>query len=80
MGTTNFQVTRVTLFSVTCLISEHVARLVHYGDSSKVPSWSWRIETELTSPLQEEIGIETDEDVGCNITDYMSLGAKKQKK
>lgn len=39
-----------------------------------------RIETDLRSSLQEEIGIETDEDVGCNITDYINLGAKKQKR
>lgn len=29
--------------------------------------------------IQEEIGIEADEDVGCNIVDYSNLGVKKQK-
>ena len=29
--------------------------------------------------MQEEIGIETDEDVGCNIVDYSNLGVKKQR-
>jgi hypothetical protein len=37
------------------------------------------IETDLRSCLQEEIGIETDEDVGYNITDFSNLGVKKQK-
>lgn len=39
-----------------------------------------RIQTDLRDSPQEEIGIETDEDVGCNISDYINLGAKKQKK
>lgn len=36
--------------------------------------------TENLKALREEIGIETDEDVGCNISDYVNLGAKKQRK
>ncbi|XP_024362271.1 homologous-pairing protein 2 homolog isoform X1 [Physcomitrium patens] len=33
--------------------------------------------TENLKDLKEEIGIETDEDVGCNIKDHSNLGAKK---
>lgn len=29
--------------------------------------------------VQEELGIETDEDVGCNLADYGGLGAKPLK-
>ncbi|KAG0582127.1 hypothetical protein KC19_3G036100 [Ceratodon purpureus] len=35
--------------------------------------------TENLKDLKEEIGIETDEDVRCNITDFSNLGVKKQK-
>lgn len=35
--------------------------------------------TESLKDLKEEIGIETDEDVGCSIVDYSNLGVKKQK-
>jgi hypothetical protein len=30
--------------------------------------------------VQEELGIETDEDAHCNIADYSNLGVKKPKK
>ena len=39
---------------------------------------SWEIDRNVV--VQEELGIETDEDVHCNIADYSNLGVKKPKK